>query len=266
MVIKEIKAKQILTKSGIPNADYVINPYVGCQHACVWCYARFMKRFTNHSEKWGEFVDVKINAPEILAKELAKIRPENIFMSSVTDCYQPIEHKYKLTRKILDILSDFDIPVSILTESILVLRDMDILKKFKNIQVGFTIVSDNDKINRLFQPYSALPSQRIKALEKLSKEGIKTYVHLGPILPRITNLESIFQKISGKVEYVMAETLNTKGGNWFGILKVLRNHFPYLEQEYWKRFFQDRDFSHDKALFSYLAKKYKLSNKGFYTH
>ena len=214
MVIREIKARQILTKSGIPRADYVINPYVGCQHGCVWCYARFMKKFTNHTGRWGEFVDVKINAPEILEKELTKIKPKNIFLSSVTDCYQPLEQKYKLTRQILEILSEYDIPVSILTESILVLRDIDIFKKMKDIEVGFTIVSDNDKINRIFQPFSSLPTQRIKALEKLSKERIKTYVHLGPILPKITNMESIFKKISGKVDYIGAETLNVKGANF----------------------------------------------------
>lgn len=266
MIIKEIKSKQILTKSGIPGADYVINPYVGCQHSCVWCYARFMKKFTNHTEKWGSFVDIKMNAPEILKKELKKIRPKNIFLSSVTDCYQPIEQKYQITRQILEILSEYEIPVSILTESILVLRDIDILKKFKNIEVGFTLVSDNDKVNRLFQPYSSLPSERINALKKLKKEGIKTYVHLGPILPKITDMESIFKKISGYVDSIMAETLNVQGENWIGVLNVLKKHFPNLVKEYQQIFFKDDNFDEQRSVFNDLCKKYDIKNAGFYVH
>jgi len=252
MIIKEIKAKQILTKSGIPSADYVINSYVGCQHSCVWCYARFMKRFTNHSEEWGSFVDVKINAPEVLEKELKKTKPKNIFLSSVTDCYQPIEQKYQITRQILEILSRYDIPVSILTESIIVLRDIDILKKFKDIEVGFTLVFDDDKINRLFQPYSSLPSQRIDALKKLKAAGVKNYVHLGSIMPKITDMESIFQKLSDNIDSIMAETLNVKGENWIGVFRALKEHFSELVKEYQYIFFKKDNFGEQKATLNKL--------------
>ena len=130
MVLNEIKAKNILSKSGLPGVDFAINPYVGCLHSCVYCYARFIKKFTKHKEPWGEFCDIRINAPELLKKEVGKI-PSNssIFISSVTDPYQPLEKKYQLTRKILEILAGYNFKVSILTKSNLVLRDLDILKR-----------------------------------------------------------------------------------------------------------------------------------------
>src|SRR3989338_10413620 len=100
MQIKEIQVKSCLNKSKL--TDYVINPYTGCSHACTYCYADFIRRFQNIKEKWGEFVYVKINCVEILKKELEKAKPGHIWMSSVCDCYMPIEEKYKLTRMILE--------------------------------------------------------------------------------------------------------------------------------------------------------------------
>ena len=106
MEIKEIKVKSIIVKSGLPGADFVINPYVGCVHACRYCYARFMKRFTGHLEPWGDFVDVKINGPDLIPSRLDKYKDKSVIIGSVTDAYQPIENRYKLTRKILEKLID----------------------------------------------------------------------------------------------------------------------------------------------------------------
>ena len=99
MQIKEIHAKSILSPSKV--YDYVINPYVGCQHACSYCYARFMKRFTGHKEPWGEFVDVKINAPDLLSKEIKRKKVGSVWVSGVCDPYQPLEKKYALTRRMI---------------------------------------------------------------------------------------------------------------------------------------------------------------------
>ena len=150
LTIREIRAKSILTKSGIPGIDYCINPYVGCAHGCRYCYATFMKRYTGHTEAWGSFVDVKINAPEILQRQLKRAKRGRILISSVTDAYQPIESKYKLTRQCLEILLQSQLPVDILTKSPLVLRDMDLIKKFKDIEVGITITTHEEKIICIF--------------------------------------------------------------------------------------------------------------------
>ena len=99
MKIKEIKTKSIIVKSNLPDGDFVINPYIGCMHGCKYCYARFMKRFTGHTEPLGSFVDIKINAPDLIPEGTNKYREKSIIISSVTDPYQPIEREYKITRK-----------------------------------------------------------------------------------------------------------------------------------------------------------------------
>lgn len=97
--IREVKAKSIIIRSNLPATDYVADPYVGCQHACIYCYSEFMKRFTNHHEAWGTFVDVKTNAPDIVKP--MKYSRKRILLSSVTDAYQPIEKRYELSRRLL---------------------------------------------------------------------------------------------------------------------------------------------------------------------
>ena len=161
LVIKEKRARSILSKSGIPGIDYCINPYTGCSHGCKYCYATFLKRFTGHEEAWGSFVDVKINAPEILQRQMKNAPRGNIMISSVTDPYQPVEDQYKLTRQCLEVLLAYQFPVSILTKSSLVLRDLDLIKRFKEMEVGITITTDNDKIREIFEPNAPSIETRI---------------------------------------------------------------------------------------------------------
>ena len=140
IIIKETVSKNIITKSKLPATDYVINNYVGCNHGCIYCYAEFMKRFTNHTEKWGEFLDVKKFNEEKFVKYLKKINSDKkILMSSVTDPYNLYEIKYKSTRNILKLFiqaNNEHIHLEILTKSLLIFRDIDLLKKIKNITVG----------------------------------------------------------------------------------------------------------------------------------
>lgn len=108
--IKINRVKSALTKSSLPASDYVINPYVGCCFGCRNCYASFIGRWKHLGEEWGNFIDVKINAAEILKKELEKKKNQNfgsIFFSSVTDPYQPVEGKYQVTRECLEVLANF---------------------------------------------------------------------------------------------------------------------------------------------------------------
>ena len=137
MIIREIRSRSILSKSRI--YEYTINPYAGCQHACTYCYARFMKRFTRHKEPWGEFVDVKANAPDLLRKEVDKKPPGRVWISGVCDPYQPIEKKYELTKKCVEILIQHDWPITIQTKSALVFRDLEFLKRSHKVEVGITV-------------------------------------------------------------------------------------------------------------------------------
>ncbi len=203
MKIKEIHSKSILSPSKV--YDYVINPYVGCQHGCSYCYARFMKRFTGHKESWGHFVDVKINAPDLLRKEIRKKKKGTVWISGVCDPYQPLEAKYKLTRECLDILAQNSWPVVIQTRSPLVLRDMDIFRKSKNIEVGLSITSSNDEIRKVFEPNAPSIMERLETVESLHRNGIRTYAMIAPILPEAENLVGI---LAGKVDYIIIDRMN----------------------------------------------------------
>jgi|Deesub1362B_J571_1020462.scaffolds.fasta_scaffold00082_28 DNA repair photolyase len=200
-------ARSLLTKSAIEGVDYCINPYVGCAHGCRYCYATFMKRFTGHSQPWGRFVDVKINAPEVLSKEIKRIRREAVVLiSSVTDPYQPLEAKYMLTRKCLQILSESELSLRILTKSPLILRDIDLFKKFKSIKVGLTITTDNEKIRRIFEPGAPPIELRIKALKRLYSEGLSPYVFIGPLLPM--NPARLAERLIPYVDEIMIDRMN----------------------------------------------------------
>lgn len=267
MKIKTVKCNTILTKSKLPEAGYCINPYTGCAHGCHYCYARFMRRFSNHlDDKWGEFVDVKINASEVLAKELSKNpKKEVAIIGSVTDAYQPIEKKYKITRQCLEVLLKHDFPISVLTKSDLVLRDVDLLKRFSNCEVGLTITSLDNRVSRVFEPRASLPSQRIKALEELQNAGISTYVFIGPILPRLTNIDDILSAAEGKVNFVMSESLNSRCGNWNELLDVIGKEYPQLLLLYQNKFGKEYWDKIEKEV-KELCKKHNISLKGFYRH
>ena len=201
--VKEIHSKSILSSSQV--YDYTINPYIGCQHGCSYCYAKFMKRFTGHKEPWGDFVDVKINAPDLLIKEIRKKKKGIVWISGVCDPYQPLENKYKLTRNCLNILVQNDWPVVIQTRSPLVLRDMDIFKKSNKIKVGLSINTSNDDIRKAFEPNAPSITERLRSVESLHQNGIETYVMIAPILPEAENL---IRMLAGTVDYIIIDRMN----------------------------------------------------------
>jgi DNA repair photolyase len=203
MVIREIQAKSILSASKI--YDYVINPYIGCEHSCSYCYARFIKKFTGHTEPWGQFVDVKINAPELLKKEILKKKRAGVWISGLCDPYQPLEAKYELTRQCLEVLAFYDWPVSIQTRSALVLRDLEILKKFSQLQAGFSITTADDSIRTIFEPNAAPIDERISSLDELHRNGITTYAMIAPVL---SGAEDLIAKLAGKVDQILVDRMN----------------------------------------------------------
>lgn len=207
MRIKEIQAKSIIIKSNLPEGDFVINPYVGCQHSCIYCYARFMKRFTGHEEPWGEFIDVKINAPNLI-KNISKFRNKSITIGSVTDAYQPIELKYKLTKRILEKLVNLQPKLDIITKSDLVLRDIGILKKFDNCIIAFSFSSLDDGLRKQLEPLACSTERKINALRILKSAGIKTAVFISPIIPKITDWKKIIELTKDFTDEYWFENLN----------------------------------------------------------
>ncbi len=233
MEINEIACKSIMSNSGIYGVDYSINPYTGCEHGCKYCYATFMTQYTDHDESWGNFVDVKENAKEILEKDLRKKRKGSILLSSVTDPYQPAEENYRITRKILKRLANSKFSVNILTKSDLILRDLDILNDFnKNrICVGFTINFLNEKDREIWEPSAPRIQDRLSALEELSKSGIDCYVHIGPYFESITKLEEILKRTEGFIEELQIEDINWRSKKRI-IMETIDKNYPSLRKNY----------------------------------
>ena len=209
MDIREIRAKNILSKSQI--YDYALNPYVGCHHACSYCYAKFMKRFTGHKEPWGKFVDVKVNASELLEMEVKKKKVGRVWISGVCDAYQPLEKKYLITRRCLEILVDAGWPFTIQTKSPLVLRDLEIIMSASDAEVGFTITTADERIRKIFEPGAPPSAKRIEALGKLHSEGIRTLAMIAPILP---GAEGLIGGLKGKVDQIIIDRLNYHYADW----------------------------------------------------
>jgi len=238
MIVREITCRSILTKSGIPAVDYAVNPYVGCQHGCVYCYAVFMKRFTGHREEWGQFVDVRVNAPQVLARQLKRARPGNVSLGTVTDAYQPLERKYKLARGCLQALAPYDsFPTTVLTKSVLVLRDLNVLREMKDIEVAFTITTLDESVRRVFEPHSSPVPQRIEALAHLHEAGIRTWVFFGPALPVFSDSEETINALFATlaqvgVSYILVDTLNLKGAQWKRLRCVLESNYPQALEQY----------------------------------
>jgi len=203
---REISAKAVLAKTGISGYDYCVNPYVGCAHGCRYCYASFMKRFTGHPEPWGEFVDVKVNSPQVLRRQLKRAARGSVLVGTVTDPYQPAEKTYAVTRGCLEALLEKQFPVHLLTRSPLCLRDVDLFKQFEEIEVGLSVTTDSEETKRMFEPRSPSIKSRIDALAALHQAGVKNYVFIGPLLP--LDPVRLFEKLDGIVDDVLIDQLN----------------------------------------------------------
>lgn len=227
LIVQEVRAKSILSRSKIYR--YVVNPYTGCQHGCSYCYARFMKRVTGHREPWGDFVDVKVNAPELLRNEIRRKSKGRVWISGVCDPYQPLEEQYRLTRQCLAILVGNNWPVIIQTRSPLVLRDLDIIREAADIEVGLSITTADDDIRKLFEPHAPPIPDRILALDELHSAGVRTYAMIAPVLPGAEGLAGL---LSGKVDYVLIDRMNYHYAD-----RIYRTYGleDYLSDEYYTR-------------------------------
>jgi len=204
-VVREVEAKSILNASKIH--DYCVNPYTGCQVGCVYCYASlFMRRYSGHSELWGAFVDVKVNAPALLAKQIVKAKQGTIWFASVCDPYQPLEERYMLTRRSLEVLVDRDFPVEIQTKSARVRRDLDVIRRIPDVEVGFTIATEDETIARLFEPNASPVRERVEVLREFKAAGVRTFAFAGPLLPG--NPEKLAALLAGAVDRVLIDRMN----------------------------------------------------------
>jgi DNA repair photolyase len=225
-------AKSILNPSQISGVAFAINPYVGCQHGCVYCYGRFMSRHTGHAgEEWGSFVDVKVNAARVLQQQLRQRRKAvqgTVMLSSVTDAYQPLERRFGITRACLELLRNYQTPVSILTKSDLVLRDADLLGEFREAHVGMTIITLDERVRRVFEAGASPVDRRLAALKELAQRGLHIWAFVGPIIPYLSapTLDELVRRLGETgVSHIFFDRLNLKCGNWPVIRRALQTAF-----------------------------------------
>lgn len=236
MNIKEINVNNIFTKSTLPASDYSVNPYVGCPHACKYCYASFMKRFTNHSEAWGDFLDVKF-WPKI--KNLKVYDGKDIFISSVTDPYNPLEKIYQRTHTLLEQLQGSKANITIQTKSDLVLRDIELIKTFPNILVSFSINSLDENFRAEMDKAVSI-ERRLQAMKQLYEAGIKTACFISPIFPEITDCKAIIDRVKKQCNFIWLENLNLRGNYKIIILNYIKNKYPKLVSLY-NKIYIDKD-------------------------
>lgn len=247
MRVTETTCKTALSKSSLPGLACALNPYRGCEHRCAYCYAPSVLR---EEREWGTFLDVKVNIPVVLFKELKKMKKRGkaerpVGISTVTDPYQPAEKRSELTRRCLELLLSHDFPISVQTKSVLCLRDIDLLKRFTNAEVGFTITAMDDDVRKRYEPVSSSTEEKFSALQELKSKGLRTWVFLGPILPYITDMD--MEKIisfaeKAKIDYMLVDRLNLKPGVWGKVKTFLEGYEPSLVQKYETVFFGKSDY------------------------
>ena len=201
------RVKDYLNKTKLKSLDYVINPYVGCPHKCLYCYASYMSSFSKHTESWGDFIDVKCTNKKI---NIFKIKGKKVQISTVTDPYNNFEKEFGVTRKVLEQLIKSEALISIVTKSDLVLRDIDLFKQIKHIDVGVSISMLDEDLKVKLEPNSSSIAQRIETLKVLKSEGIKTVCYISPIIPGITVFEKIVEATKDYVDEYCFDKLDLR--------------------------------------------------------
>ncbi|MCC6215869.1 MAG: radical SAM protein [Polyangiaceae bacterium] len=186
-LVRAVEARRVLIAEG--RGHYYVNPYVGCTVGCSWCYAADRADFSRALEgqpafEWGRWVDVKVNAAEILREEVRRAAPGIVRMSPiVTDPYQPIERHHRITRQCLEVLLEASFAPVILTRGARVLDDLELLSRFRRAAVGFSIPTDDDAVRRAFEPGADPIEERLEALRHLKAAGVRTFAVVQPVLP-----------------------------------------------------------------------------------
>ncbi len=201
-MVYEIACKKAFNRTEIPVAEYSINPFIGCTHACKYCYARFIGSFKQMRGTWGKDIWVKVNLPQVLEKQLPKASGR-FFLSSVCDPYQHAERKYQITRKVLEILVSHWRDFRVMTKSVLVIRDIELLR---DAEVTVVITTDSEQVRGILEPGASPIGERIELVKILKKHDIKTNIFVGPVLPmNPRNLAGTLAKI---VDTVTLDRLN----------------------------------------------------------
>lgn len=250
-----VPADRFMTKTSIGEYDFTCNPYVGCTHGCIYCYAKTIER-RHLLETWGTYVDIKEYPNFDIQRGTGN---KSLFLSSMTDPYQPIEKSEKTVRKILESIVDSNLSIHILTKSDLCLRDLDLFKQMKNFEIGLSI-SVLDEAAYRFEPGASHPSKRMEALKTLHDAGIKTHVFIAPILPYISQPLEIIRAVKNDVDYILVDSLNLSDDvNKMQFLETILKQYPHLYDEY-RNIFINKDQRYYRVLRSEIIQECKRFN------
>jgi len=234
VVVRHKECKTILNRTNI--SDYSLNCYTGCAHGCVYCYARFMQRFSAHPEPWGRFVDVKVNAVETLKRQLRRAAAGEVFVSSACDGWQPVEAEWKLTRRCCQLLLEHGFDVHILTKSRLVLRDLDVFSG-ASARIGVTVTTLDERLRKLWEPKGSSTRERFRIIEQAHRAELRTAIMFGPLLPFLSDSQSSIDSMFARaaelgVDIIWVDTLNPRPKVWPSVASLLHERFPDLLDRY----------------------------------
>jgi DNA repair photolyase len=243
--VMEVKCRSALSRSGLSGLEYSLNPYKGCEHGCLYCYAPAVIHYEGKAP-WGCFVEARTNIPVVLAHELRRLPMGTVGVGTVTDPYQPSEKKYRLTRHCLEQLLRKQWPVCVQTKSANVVEDIELLGGFKEAEVGITITANDDAERKCFEPGASSVDERIEALGKLGAAGIRTFVFFGPVLPGLVEDERTLGELFGRlaaanVGRVMVDRLRVHPGVWDRLRPVVLERHPRLAGAYEEVLFGSSD-------------------------
>ena len=254
--VQEIYCKTLLNRVNIPDFPFrwTLNPYRGCRHACRYCYARPTHEYwgMDAGKDFDQRVFAKINAPEVLREELRrpKWQGEAIAIGTASDPYEPAEAQYQLTRRIIQVLSEFQNPASITTKGVLVRRDVDVLRELcrsADVQVIFSVGSIDDEVWKLTEPGTPRPLARLEAMQYLVESGIPAGVMMAPLLPGISDssegIDTVVEAAAKhKAQFLSANLLFLKPGSREWFMPLIRESYPHLTAGY-ARLYRGKTFA-----------------------
>ncbi len=230
MVVEDTKrVKDYLNKSKLTTLDYVINPFVGCPAKCLYCYAAYMVGFSKHSEAWGEFIDIKQTRKRI---NIFKIKNKKVLISTVTDPYNPYEKKHEITRKIMTQLVPSEAFISVVTKYRLVLRDVDLFKKMKHVEIALSISTVDENMRKKLEPFVSSVEERLETLKILKENGIRTVVFIAPVIPEITDFKKIIELTKDYTDEYWFDMLTLRTSFKTNIFKFIEEEYPIFKSIY----------------------------------
>jgi len=222
--------RQILQGCDLETYAYQCDPYIGCEHRCSYCYV------LNQAETdWSREIQAHRDFAVRLRAELFPIKPQTIYFGMNTDPYQPVEEKRRYTRQALELLVELGFSACILTKSDLVLRDIELLQNMADCSVGFSLAFQDEGVRSRFEPYAPSNQRRIAALRKLKEVGVETYVVICPVMPYITDVETLIEDLAPIADTIWIYPLRMRlesDRNWQNVLSTLSEDFPDLTEQY----------------------------------